>query len=77
VVRTILVALTALAATATVLGQDPWTAAIAQPSRFGGPNSVGDTIADDREGGDPTFRLPDLDEARSNWFQWKDRVLPR
>jgi len=76
----LVVALTAVVATGPVLGQetagqDPWTAGIAQPSRFGGPNSVGDTIADDRESGDPAFRLPDLDKTRTNWFQWKDRVF--
>ena len=42
--------------------------------RFGGPNSVGDTIADDREAGDPHIRLPTLEEARTSWFEWKDRV---
>ena len=45
-----------------------------QPGRFGGPNSVGDTIADDREAREPTFRLPSLDETRKSWFEWKDRV---
>ena len=45
-----------------------------QVARFGGPNSVGDTIADDREAREPAFRLPSLQDARKNWFEWKDRV---
>ena len=78
--RALLLALTAVAATGPALaqetgGQEPWTAGIAQPSRFGGPNSVGDTIADDRQRGDPAIRLPDLDKAREDWFAWKDRVF--
>ncbi len=55
-------------------GQADWTAGISDAGRFGGPGSVGDTIADDREARDPAFRLPALDEARKDWFTWKDRV---
>ncbi len=56
-------------------GQVDWTAGISDAGRFGGPDSVGDTIANDREAVDPTFRLPTLDEARNRWFDWKDRVF--
>lgn len=55
-------------------GQAEWTAGIAQPGRFGGPNSVGDILADDREAREPAFRVPTLGEARKAWFEWKDRV---
>ena len=55
-------------------GQADWTAGISDAGRFGGPGSVGDTIADDREARDPAFRLPALDEARKDWLTWKDRV---
>ena len=51
-----------------------WTAGIDQPGRFGGPNSVGEVLADDRAPGEPVVRLPDLDEARERWFEWKDQV---
>ena len=55
-----------------ISGQADWTAGISDAGRFGGPGSVGDTIADDREARDPAFRLPFLDEARKDWFTWKD-----
>lgn len=55
-------------------GQADWTAGISDAGRFGGPGSVGDTIADDREARDPAFRVPSLDETRKDWFAWKDRL---
>lgn len=42
--------------------------------RFGGPDSVGDVIADDRAPSEPVIRLPALEQARKDWFEWKDRV---
>ena len=47
-------------------GQADWTAGISDAGRFGGPNSVGDTIADDREARDPAFRLPTLNMQSSS-----------
>jgi porin len=54
--------------------QADWTAGISYAGRFGGPNSVGDTIADDREARNPEFRVLTLEEARKSWFDWKDRL---
>jgi len=66
----LLVVLATFATTMPVRGQNN----SGQPARFGGPNSVADTIADDREARESIFRLPWLDDARRNWFEWKDRV---
>jgi porin len=54
--------------------EDTEEAARGSAPRFGGPDSVGDVIAGDREPSDPAFRLPTLESARKDWFEWKDRI---
>ena len=42
--------------------------------RFGGPNSVGETLRDDDEVKKPWFRLEGVDRALKPWFDWKGRL---
>jgi len=55
-------------------GQAVWTENITAPQRLASPNSVGGTIAGDREARDAGLAIPGVQDAWESWFEWKDRV---
>ncbi len=55
-------------------GQAAWTDSITAPRRLASPNSVGGTIAGDREARDAGLAIPGVRDAWESWFEWKDRV---